>query len=331
MTTIIDYIWIDAWGSLRSKNRVVSGIVEDLIDVPEWNFDGSSTGQAPVSNSEIILQPVKISNCPFSRPGSKIVLCQCLNPDATPALNNHRSDAEKIFQQYECHESWFGLEQEYYLVDNYSDGIVSNGRHYCGVGDIQHKVRSVINAHLEACLNAGLNICGTNIEVGDCQAEFQIGIVGGIDAADQLWIARYLLLRIAEIHNYSVNFESKPCSDSSGSGCHVNFSTKTTRAPGGYQHIIDSIDSLQKTHDAYMKLTGIDNHLRMTGTHETSDYLIFSWGLSDRSASVRIPRETATNGCGYFEDRRPGANADPYLVTSHLMRDFVSEQEPNKN
>ena len=61
----------------------------------------------------------------------------------------------------------------------------------------------------------------------------------------------------------------------------------------------------------------------MTGKHETASFSNFSFDLTkpvDRGASVRVGTDTIHNKCGYFEDRRPASNMDPYLVTSHIFR-----------
>ena len=68
-----------------------------------------------------------------------------------------------------------------------------------------------------------------------------------------------------------------------------------------------------------MNIYGKDNHLRMTGTCETSSYDKFSYGIGSRTSSIRIPTTTFYSKFGYFEDRRPSSNMDPYLVTSKLF------------
>ena len=65
-----------------------------------------------------------------------------------------------------------------------------------------------------------------------------------------------------------------------------------------------------------MKYYGVDNDLRMTGKCETASYDKFTAGRADRSASVRIPNTVVDDKCGYFEDRRPASNCDPFITTT---------------
>jgi glutamine synthetase len=178
-----------------------------------------------------------------------------------------------------------------------------------------------VNEHLEKCIQAGLSIYGTNAEVAPSQWEFQIGTVSGIEAAHQLWVARYILLMIAEKYNTCVSFHPKPFSELNGSGCHTNFSTRDTRGPGGYDIMIrDMFPKLEAAHHEHITNYGEFNSLRLTGHHETASISKFSWGVSSRGASIRIGVETKNNKCGYFEDRRPASNCDPYLVSMLLVK-----------
>ena len=96
----------------------------------------------------------------------------------------------------------------------------------------------------------------------------------------------------------------------------------------GLDFIYEALNKLQLRHTEHMMLYGEDNHLRMTGEHETSSYQNFSIGKASRKDSVRIGNETYKNNKGYFEDRRPSANCDPYLVTAMLFQTCcLSESE----
>jgi glutamine synthetase len=81
------------------------------------------------------------------------------------------------------------------------------------------------------------------------------------------------------------------------------------------KYIEDAIEKLSKRHNEHIAVYGEDNELRLTGRHETASMASFSSGVANRGASVRIPRSVAKEGYGYFEDRRPASNIDPYLVT----------------
>jgi glutamine synthetase len=58
----------------------------------------------------------------------------------------------------------------------------------------------------------------------------------------------------------------------------------------------------------------------LTGEYETQSIDKFSWGVSDRGASIRVPQSTAEHWTGYLEDRRPGSNADPYKIIYQINK-----------
>ena len=334
---IVDYVWIGGKGELRSKTRVIhdSSLFSRIItlqDIPDWNYDGSSTGQAEGNASEIFIKPRRLFKCPFriGGPRSYIVMCDTYTPDNKPALYNNRNSAKEIFDKYSDQKSWFGLEQEYFIYDVETnkpigfDNIITKNQFYCGVGRRNIFGRELSDSHMIHCLMAGIKISGTNAEVSPGQWEYQIGPVEGIDAADQLWISRYILEKLSEQYGVYVSFHPKPImGDWNGSGCHTNFSTEAMRSEGGYDLIISCMDKLANKHKEHMEIYGDDNDIRMSGFHETSAYDTFTYGIGTRGSSVRIPNETISNGKGYFEDRRPASNMDPYLVTSKLLETIM--------
>ena len=128
--------------------------------------------------------------------------------------------------------------------------------------------------------------------------------------------------------NVIINFEPKPLDGEwNGSGCHANYSTKNmregTKERKGIDYINDAIERLSKKHKEHMQVYGKDNDKRMTGKFETASYDIFSDGIANRCASIRRGNDTFKNEKGYFEDRRPSSNCDPYLVTSKLFETTV--------
>jgi glutamine synthetase len=313
-----EYIWLDDNGKTRSKTMVNDSSLNEFTSpdqLPVWNYDGSSTGQAKGKNTEIMLYPVKTVLDPL-RPSSTLVLCDIDQKHST------RLNAFEVFNKYESYEFWFGLEQEYFILNEIDDVSLDKkqGKYYCGVGGRDPVERQIAEEHLRACITAGLTISGINAEVANGQWEFQIGIAYGIDAADQLFIARYLLERIAEKYFRTISYEPKIDSSINGSGCHVNISTKETRDENGIQYIYSYLNKLAKAHHLHIQRFGENNRKRLTGKHETSSYDSFSWGIGTRDTSVRIGNKTNKDKKGYFEDRRPAANMNPYVVLSLMAQ-----------
>ena len=317
---ILEYIWIGGDGELRSKTRVFDFGLYGKNGIPEWNYDGSSTNQAPSDgNTEVILSPCANFKDPFrfiDKHRCMLVLCDTYDNDGNPLPTNHRNSANKIFKKIgDKVECWFGLEQEYFIrFNNCFLHPVNNGSHYCGFSNKLEK--TIVEEHLQACLLTGLQISGINAEVATGQWEFQIGPSQGINAADQLVIARYLLQRIAEKYDATIDYSPKLSETANGSGCHINFSTDKMREEDGLTEIIACMEKLERKHEQHIAAYGKDNHLRLTGLHETSSMDKFTWGIGTSNTSVRIPNLTQKDGAGYFEDRRPAANIDPYLATS---------------
>jgi len=323
---------------IRLKTRTLDLEVDDVSNLPEWNYDGSSTGQAPGHDSEVVIRPRRIYRDPFRGAPHILVLCDTYAPDGTPIPSNTRAEAARIFELVKDEHIWFGLEQEYALfsADHVPLGWPRNGYpaqqgpYYCSVGTENAFGRDVVEAHYRACLYAGVKIAGINSEVLPGQWEFQIGPSEGIQAADDLTLARFLLHRIAEEFGITVSFDPKPIpGDWNGSGCHTNVSTLKMRQFGGYEYIKTAIEKLGKKHAEHIAVYGAGNERRLTGRHETASIGAFRWGVADRGASVRVPRATEAQGFGYFEDRRPASNLDPYLVTARIAKTILVDDPVN--
>jgi len=330
-----EYVWLDGYKptqSLRSKVKI-----DDYADV--WSFDGSSTQQATGDDSDCILNPVAEyktldrirADATQTRPGLEgtYVMCEVLDAEHGPHGSNTRTDCVNLVSN----DWWFGFEQEYFM---YKDGRPlgwpekgkprPQGDYYCGVGDNNVVGREIVDRHTEACMNANIGITGTNAEVALGQWEFQV-LGSGIRAGDDLWMARYILQRIAEMKGVSINFAPKPQSgDWNGSGMHTNFSNDDMRHQGSEAKLVKMCEKLSKTHKSAMRHYGSGNDKRLTGKHETQSIKKFSYGVSDRGASIRIPIVTVDNNWnGYLEDRRPAANADPYRVMRHIVRTLTDD------
>ena len=339
-----EYIWLDGatpTQDVRSKTRMLfHQDKRDLASFPEWSFDGSSTWQALGRSSDCILKPVYFTPDPMRDGQHYLVLCEVLSADGSPHPTNKRNALSKLMKQTASQEPLIGFEQEYTLFTGHLEASGRwpvgwpesgypgpQGPFYCGVGAGKVYGREIVEEHAAACDEAGLNIYGVNAEVMPAQWEFQMGYRGGDEpadpllVADQLWVARYLLNRVAEDHGVSVSLSNKPIEgDWNGAGMHTNFSTKAMRDKnGGLEAIHKAVKSLEVRHNDTIKYYGSGLEARLTGLHETCHINEFKSGISNRGASIRIPIATHQNGCGYIEDRRPGANADPYVVAHQLL------------
>jgi glutamine synthetase len=340
---IAEYIWLDVNSVVRSKTKVIHSdcdvnINSNVTEVfPIWNYDGSSTGQATGKDSEIILQPVAFYNSPFQSVtnNSYLVLCDTYLPDGTAHETNNRYKCKLVLDKYLEDLPMFGFEQEFFLVDKFgnvpafsnqtsTNQLNPQGQYYCGVGEGNVFLRKPIEEAMNNCIKAGLRITGMNAEVAPCQWEIQVCNTG-ISACDELIMLRYILGRTLESYELNYDLSPKPITgDWNGSGCHTNFSTKLMREghganTSGYDFIIRCLDPLRSRHATHMAQYGTNNNLRMTGEHETSSFDSFTYGLGNRGCSVRIPTQTMKDQKGYLEDRRPGANCDPYVVARLLM------------
>jgi glutamine synthetase len=355
-----EYIWLD--GSepqqLRSKTKIVNESI-GLDNNPEhysmWSFDGSSTLQARSGkgeNTDCLLKPVFVVNDPFRGHTHKLVLCEVLNPDGTSHITNHRRKLAETVKELsldsltKSEAPWFGWEQEYTLTHKpnmpFGEGIglplgfsldSSNnprpqGDYYCGIGADTVIGREIVEEHMNMCMEIGLDISGVNAEVLLGQWEYQIGPVTSLNGSDQLWMSRYILQRVAEKHSVNVSLHPKPLKgDWNGTGCHVNFSSSEMRKEGGIDIIMESMSKLESNHMEHIDVYGLHNEQRLTGAHETSGIHEFSYGFSTRDTSIRIPAQAQVDGCGYFEDRRPASNCDPYLVSDRMLQTIYSEVE----
>jgi glutamine synthetase len=323
----LEYVWLDGYTpepNLRSKIKIVEyeEIRNCLVlgNFPEWNFDGSSTKQAQTGSSDCILKPVRSY---FTNSTDVIyVLCEVMNSDGTPHETNTRS---KLIEEQE--DLWFGFEQEYFIQDRKNKCILGHdennlkpqGKYYCGIGEYVVG-RKFVEEHMDMCLKYGIDITGINAEVALGQWEYQVFSKGKLKAGDDLWMTRYFLYKISEEYNYGINLHPKPLKygEWNGSGLHTNFSNDIMRNEGGEEYFKSIFTSFENRHKEHIESYGSDNNLRLTGNFETQSIDKFSWGVSDRGASIRVPKTTADNWKGYLEDRRPGSNADPYKIINEI-------------
>ncbi len=324
MSYKLEYIWLDGYSpepNLRSKTKIVGNKPASVEECPSWSFDGSSTEQAEGSSSDCLLKPAKMIDDP-QRNNASLVLCEVLNADGSVHATNGRGAFE------DDHDLWIGFEQEYTIMSGAkplgfpADGYPGpQGPYYCSVGVDNCVGRDIVEDHLDTCLEAGLSVTGINAEVMKGQWEYQLFGKGGKNACDDLWLSRYLLHRTAERYGVTIELHPKPIKgDWNGSGMHTNFSTTPIRDQGGEELIKGICEKFRTRHDDHIASYGSDNDQRLTGLHETQSIDTFSYGVSDRGASIRIPVGTVQNGWkGYLEDRRPASNADPYKVVGEIL------------
>lgn len=339
--SMVEYIWHDGakpTQQLRSKTRFIAlSDLPQIEDFPEWGYDGSSTYQAPGDKSDLTLKPVNFVPDPLRGDGNYLVLCEVYAADGQPHPTNHRAKLREVLAKGgDQHEPWVGFEQEYTFFSGrnplgWPEGgfPAPQGPFYCGVGSNQVFGREIVEAHTMVCLEAGLMLFGTNAEVMPGQWEFQVGYRGidgesadPVTVSDHVWLARWLLHRVSEDFNVTVSFDNKPIKgDWNGAGMHTNFSTKDTRNPEtGLKAIEKAVMALGEKHGEHIEVYGDGLAERLTGLHETCSITQFRSGVSDRGASIRIPLGVSRAGYGYFEDRRPGANANPYQISIKLIQ-----------
>ncbi len=324
----LEYIWLDGYKptqSLRSKTKILNNFSGKLEDCPMWSFDGSSTEQAEGNSSDCLLKPVAIFPDP-DRKNGYLVMTEVMDSDGNPHVSNGRATIDD-----EDEDFWFGFEQEYFLWNPESNVPLgfpaggypkAQGPFYCSVGATNAYGREIVEEHLDFCLEANINVEGINAEVAAGQWEFQVFAKGAKAAGDHVWVARYLLERTAEKYGVLIKWHPKPVKgDWNGSGMHANFSNSVLRTCGSqekYNEICDKFAPLVKEH---IEVYGAYNDQRLTGAHETQSIDKFSYGVSDRGASIRIPIATVENGWkGWLEDRRPASNGDPYQIAARIIK-----------
>ncbi|MBT5011944.1 MAG: glutamine synthetase [Flavobacteriaceae bacterium] len=328
----LEYIWLDGYKptqNMRSKTKVLENFGGKLKDCPMWAFDGSSTKQAEGGSSDCLLKPVAVYPDP-DRVNGFLVMTEVLNADSTPHESNGRATIDD-----DDNDFWFGFEQEYFIMDTASQLPLGfpiggypgpQGMYYCSVGGKNTHGRDLVEEHADLCIEAGINFEGINQEVASGQWEFQLFAKGAKLAGDEMWIARYLLDRLTEKYGYYIEYHPKPIKgDWNGSGMHANFSNSLLRTCGSkktYESVCESFRSVVKEH---IEVYGEDNDQRLTGLHETASINDFSYGVSDRGASIRIPIITVEQGYkGWLEDRRPASNGDPYKIAGRIIKTVKS-------
>ena len=325
----LEYLWLDGYKptqNIRSKTKVVNDFDGKLESCPVWAFDGSSTQQAEGNSSDCLLQPVAIYPDP-ARDDGFLVMTEVLSADGTP----HPSNSRATISADDNDDFWFGFEQEYFIMDVKTQLPLGfpiggypgpQGMYYCSVGGKNTWGRKFVEEHADLCIAAGLNFEGINQEVAAGQWEFQLFAKGAKKAGDEIWVARYLLDRLTEKYGYYIDYHPKPVAgDWNGSGMHANFSNTLLRTCGSKEIYMAVCEAFRPVAKEHIEVYGAHNEKRLTGLHETASIHDFSYGISDRGASIRIPIITVEAGWkGYLEDSRPASNGDPYKIASKIIK-----------
>ncbi|MDH5553381.1 MAG: glutamine synthetase beta-grasp domain-containing protein [Nitrosomonas sp.] len=329
----LEYLWLDGYeptANLRSKTKVVDNFSGKLEDCQIWSFDGGSTKQAVVGSSDCLLKPIAIFPDP-DRTNGYLIMTEVLNPDGTP----HESNSRAMIDDDLDDDFWFGFEQEYFIMDKHTQLPLGfpvggypgpQGMYYCSVGGKNTHGRNFVEEHADLCIAAGLNFEGINQEVASGQWEFQLFAQGARKAGDEIWVARYLLDRLTEKYGYYIEYHPKPIKgDWNGSGMHANFSNTVLRTCGSKEIYEKICEAFRPVTEEHLAVYGEFNEQRLTGNHETASIHDFSFGVSDRRASIRIPIITVQNGWkGWLEDRRPASNGDPYKIAARIIKTVKS-------
>ena len=205
------------------------------------------------------------------------------------------------------------FEQEYFIMDRETQLPLGfpiggypgpQGMYYCSVGGKNTFGRDFVEEHADLCIEAGLNFEGINQEVASGQWEFQLFAKGAKKAGDEIWIARYLLDRLTEKFGWYIEYHPKPIKgDWNGSGMHANFSNTILRECGSAEKYAEICEAFRPVTKEHIEVYGDHNDQRLTGLHETASINDFSWGVSDRGASIRIPIIAVEKGYkGWLED-----------------------------
>uniref|UniRef100_A0A1I8F3A4 Glutamine synthetase n=1 Tax=Macrostomum lignano TaxID=282301 RepID=A0A1I8F3A4_9PLAT len=276
------YIWIDGSGeNLRAKSRTVDFTPKSPKELPIWNFDGSSTGQAEGHNSDVMIHPV----CPVQRSIQRRqqqagTVCETYSHDGTVHRTNKRHSCNEVMQKVKDQHPWFGIEQEYTLQDT---DLHPFGWRRTASRD--RRVRTTPGSEPTKSTAETEDRRRENAEVMPAQWEFQVGPCEGIDMGDHLWLARFLLHRVAEDFGISASIPKPMPGDWNGAGAHTNYSTGAMRQPGGMKVMIEAIEKLGKRHASHIRAYdphgGADNKRRGTS----------------RLSSIRIPRQCSDEGC----------------------------------
>jgi len=330
------YIWIDSTQEqLRQKTATLDSFPSDVSELKIWNFDGSSTGQASGNYSDVLLRPVAFFRDPFRRGNHILVFCECLREDGNPHPNDARRPLAQTIESCQEKDPLFVLEQQYTMLDlkhrplgwPQPSGFPSaTGDSYCGIGADRSFGRDIAEAHISACLFAGVKIEGMRGGLMPGQWAFRIGPGSGVEVADHLWVARFILHQVAEQFGVVISIHPNPVAKISTSFLPVYLATKEIREEKGLKAAEEAAKRLRETHESYQEIFRREQGREFSIEFSRELSRDFSRDLSrDFSRADLDPRDLVRArevpeswGSKYLEDGRPASNCDPYVLIQKI-------------
>lgn len=340
MTIFAEYIWLDGSNGipqLRSKTQVLETNEKNQFnpskDLPDLIFDGSLTGQALPGKADLVLKPIHNVADPIKGKPHLLVLCEVFCADGTPHGSNQRAKLRDFLygngiSVNQIHSPQFRFTQEYVLMDG--DKVMGHsgrgllGRtqnHYCKIDAGKKYGRNVAEDHLVVCANAGLFVNDLHSAYMPGSWSFSVGYHaqhGGdpLTASDQLWLARWLLRRVADEYDVENFFDYRPQIHPFKASLLTTFSISSMRQSEGIKAIMAFVKRLEQAHNDVFASYGLTNK-----AHQKIPE--FTYGIGAVDTSIRIPVRVQEQGQGYLEDRRPSANADPYQVCIRMLETIL--------
>ena len=327
MKYLNQYVWSDKYGEPRVTTKLESD--HDINKL--LCFNGLNTGQSvDTNNSDIYIRPVQRYNNPLIKRTKElepsIFVCELMLDENKSHSSNERNRSIKVLENYEDVNMSFTLDF-FVTKKNVPVAFLSNpppsqqGIFYCGVGGDIAVGQECANDIFQNANRADLNV--TQLSGGVAPSQWTIKLEGTakVKLLDDLICLRYIIAKSAEKYGVTICFHPQLLKEEwNGSACLIEYSNDKMRTDKECNYIRNTvIKNLDKTHAEYVSKCGEDNNRRLIGTNNTSKNDEFTSAVGKYDCSVRIPKLTNVRGHGSIEDRRPGANMDPYVVVPYLL------------
>nr|QKY15334.1 glutamine synthetase (glnA) [Polytomella parva] len=352
---LAEYIWLDQNGTeMRNKTRVLNYKPLAVEDLPVIVVDARNNYEEELSEvflkpRKLFPDPFRggehvLVLCDSFRPPSYSTMCE--GSILQPTVSNNRVASDNLARRAAMSQPLFAAEQQYsvvfpnypkvspysspfhapnYGVPHYSSflepgGFVPSTSASCDSGSTPLIAptaigRTVSDAHLQACLYAGIRVSSADSNCIPGTYSYELGPYEPVEFGDAVSTSRYLLRRVAEENNVNIDFSSRN-KDGGGGRCSVKYSTSETRQiSSGMNAIQNQLSKLQASHLQHLWAYNGGSFEKMRG----SLYSGFICAVGNKNASLVIPGATAIQGAGYYIDQRPPADVDPYVVEIMLM------------